>query len=385
MKIFHRSDLIFFAIVAVLVIAAFAKAQGPPVPQDRPGVPRDDGAPAVPGASKPLPKPKQVAAVETPAQARDRAVKEGKPYAVFVGVAIRSIPGVVCVRMDDLDDGGNGPRIMVYPLTARGWHAREAGRGTLPATATDAAIRREAGLSLPAIPFEKLNAKREARGMPSVDGVDSPWLSGGETAAIKAAWPKGVAFGKNLKFYSLAPRYQNLWTMDGGRFKGWRADPLDEEFRHELVVSGGMASLNASAWKSVKGLDIPEGKKIAVWKEDADVRAFALVPRWRWQFPVGTTAYDVLFSGDSIFEIRTQTRSESEWETKITYRNKAAAPADYRVTVRACASCHNLASEIVDVPGRIYRHVVWGDDGRFSFRPFMEDGNLDLRWPLAAK
>ena len=214
---------------------------------------------------------------------------------------------------------------------------------------------------------------------PMAKATDSPWLSRAESEAIKALWPKGVAFGKNLKFYDLPQRYQSLSTTNGGRTKLRFIVPL-EDHSATLATSGGMHGLR---FKSVKGLDVPDTGKIAVWEEKTDVRAFDLVPRWRWTFPIGTVAYDVLFNAnDEPFEIRTQERAEHEWITKVVYKEPAKFPSGYAGLQQACASCHSQTGSVVNVDGRIYRHVTWGDDGRFSWRPFKEDNTLDMRWPI---
>lgn len=244
-------------------------------------------------------------------------------------------------------------------------------------------IQREAVQALP-VPFEP-PAK------PTVDDSEGPWLPRAEQVRVKAMWPKGVEFPSGLLFYDLPRRYQSLFTMNNGRSRlnvpteledgslGFHAN--DGSFT-DLQVSGGMAHIPASGWNSVKGLAVPTGKLIRIWSEDADVRAFAEVPRWRWTFPVGTVAVDALFSGGMAFEIRTQVKGVDGWETKIIYKNASAVPDGFRGAGQSCASCHNMPARIVDVPGRIYRHVVWGDDGRFSWRPFNEDGTIDRRWPL---
>jgi len=229
---------------------------------------------------------------------------------------------------------------------------------------------------------------------------NTPWLSAEEHRRMKAYWPKEVPWGNELRFYSLAPRYQNLYTMNNGTFKGRDIDPLHHEF-HPFIVSGGMADIDPATWRSIKGLDIPKGKKIEVWEENVDVRAFALVPRWRWRFPAGTIAYDVLFrveeKGWSIFEVRTQTKTDTEWSDSDTWRpgpqgwkvsrdlTAENSPPGYRGAGASCVSCHNRPAEIVSVPGRIYLRSRWGDDGRFSWRPFRQDGQLDGRWPLVRK
>lgn len=129
---------------------------------------------------------------------------------------------------------------------------------------------------------------------------------------------------------------------------------------------------------------LPDGAKIDVWEELTDVSAFSQVPRWRWKFPEGTVAFDVLFGPDDrVFEVRTQTKADGEWETKVSYRDGDASPPNYHGAGKACASCHNLAATVTPIPGRIYRHARWGDDGRFSWRPFDESNQVDHRWPVS--
>ena len=208
-----------------------------------------------------------------------------------------------------------------------------------------------------------------------------PWLPQSYTAAVWAAWPDGVEWKQGVRFYNLAKLYQELTTSGGGSVK--HNVPLDihDHEDSELTMSGGMVGLRG--WSSSKGLWLPPGKAIRVWKEDTEVRAFAPVPRWRWEFPVGTVAYDILHkpAGD-IFAIRSQTKAEDGWETKVLYRDERHAPEGFHGVGKACVSCHSHAGEVVSVPGRIYMRVRWGDDNRFSWRPFDENANLDMRWPI---
>ena len=80
--------------------------------------------------------------------------------------------------------------------------------------------------------------------------------------------------------------------------------------------SGGMHHVDPNDWRNVTGLDLPG--KIILWQEDTDVRAFSLVPKWRWQFPTGTLAYDVLLrvknGKEHIFEVRVHEKGEDDWD-----------------------------------------------------------------------
>ena len=242
------------------------------------------------------------------------------------------------------------------------------GRGRFARTYT-----RKVEVSQPASPFVPEKAA-------TADG--DPWLSRVETDRIKAVWPKTLAFPPNLRFYAIPPRYQNLWTMNNGSYKGWASAELHDE-PEEFKVSGGMAAIPASDWNSVKGLDVPPGKFIRVRKVPIDVRAFALVPAWQWTFDPGITAYDVLSnaSGD-IFEIRTRTQTTEGWESKVAFKERQHAPAGYNGAGKACASCHGRTDETLAFSNRIYLTLRWGSGGVFSFRPWNEDGTIDRRWPV---
>ena len=326
------------------IVLSLALAQGPP---DVPGPP-------------PVPSP------AFPAYA-DACCTKGT-LVTFVGTPPREIAGV-CVCHERSLKGFSASCIVV---SEGGYWLR-----TLPASATDAEILGK-GVSQQASPFEQALQPSVSKPAPST-ADDSPWLSRAESKRVEAIWPKALTFPTNLRFYKLEPRYQNMSTMNNGRTKVRTIDPLHDEF-HPFLVSGGMHDM--TGWGSVKGLDIPTGKRIAVWEEDTDVRAFSLVPRWRWQFPQGTVAYDVLYTRNGIFEIRTQERTARGWSTKVLHKDAEAAPSGYTGLQQSCASCHDHAAEVVSVPGRIYMRARWGDDGRFSWRPFDESGNLDARWPI---
>ncbi len=231
-----------------------------------------------------------------------------------------------------------------------------------------------------------------------IEAVYNPWGPGASQEYVRSLWPKNVPLGKNLKFYSLNRLYQNMWTESSRPH--WRADDIGDFEEHPFFVSGGMKDISQNEWKSVKGLDIPDGLKIKVWKEDVNVRAFAPTQRFRWQFPEKTLAYDVLMTkDDKIFAIRVQEKLETGWSDGDTYGpdDKGAwgiatkrtgnipdyAPRGYHGAGQACVNCHSHTAEILSVPGRVYLRNRWGDDGRFSWRPFKEDGSLDARWPIS--
>src|SRR5580765_2335013 len=119
---------------------------------------------------------------------------------------------------------------------------------------------------------------------------NGPWLPKADQKKLLALMPKGVPVGKNLQFYKCDPVYQTMYTMNNGRSKFNDITPVDDV--DPWRVSGGMHHVDKKDWRNVTGLDLPGD--IVYWQEDTDVRAFSLVPKWRWQFPKGTLAYDVL-------------------------------------------------------------------------------------------
>ena len=303
-------------------------------------------------------------------EALTKSVKSGRSLIVFVNCQQHSIRNAWTTRVDSLY-GDKGPKVLLVLPDGKTFF--KLGVEWNRTDIEEAVTYREGQVSQRAIPFA-LSDRQSKSAQPDDSG---PWLSRAESKRVEAIWP-GV-FPPNLKFYALAPRYQNLYTMNGGSFKGRDIDPLHDE-HHPFLVSGGMESM--SGWGSVKGLDVPEGKKIKVWEENTDVRAFALVPRYRWRFPEGTVAYDVLYTKNGIFEIRTQKRTKAGWSTEIVHKDADVVPVGYTGLRQSCSSCHDHAAEVVSVPGRIYLRSRWGDDGRFSWRPFDESGSLDYRWPI---
>jgi hypothetical protein len=263
---------------------------------------------------------------------------------------------------------------------------------------------------------------------------EGPWLPAAEQKKILDLMPKGVPVSKNLKFYKLAPVYQKMYTMNGGRSKFNDIIPANDSAPWR--DSGGLHHVDRKDWRNVTGLDLPGN--IVYWQEDTDVRAFSLVPKWRWQFPKGTLAYDVLFrvkeGKEHIFEVRIHEKQDDDWDdgtvyrpdtpiatgaeksswswefaseglygTATTYSGKIDpkanfvprkklviddgdfTPPKYVGTGMSCNSCHNRVGMLYDVPGQIYRESRRGDDGRFSWHPFSDSGGIDSRWPITRK
>lgn len=310
-----------------------------------------------------------------------RAVRENKTLVVFVNCQPSPVPNYcVAVRCADYN-GSDRPRILDFVPDGKG------GMKTGRAYAVGTRFEGEPMASpFHGIPFKVIKVtKATADGGPPeppeppevADG--SPYLSSLETKDIKATWPKELPWRNT--FYRLPPRYQNLYTMGGGSFKGRDATDIHDHESAEFTMSGGMVGVRG--WTSWKRLDLPAGSKVKVWEEAVDVRAFALVPRWRWSFPDGTVAYDALFNADGKpFEIRTATKRAGDWKHEVAWKDAEAVPVGYRGLGRSCASCHDTTGQIMSVPGRIYLRERWGSDARFSWRPYDENAKLDHRWPL---
>lgn len=304
------------------------------------------------------------------------SVNKGKPIVLFIGCEPRMIDGVI-VAAEPSREGY--PRACVAVSSADGYWLATLGAG---ASASDgdilAASVRKVVMPQVASPFD--TSSKEP--WPIVDG-SSPWLPVREQERIRSLLPKSLKVG-NLKFYSLPRRYQNLFTMSGGSRRFNVPTSFDEGWPADLRVSGGMAGLNG--WESYKGIDLPADAKISVWKESTDVRAFSFVDRWRWRFPEGTVAYDVLVGPNGkVFEVRTRGKEGGIWYTSTVYKDSESSPVGFHGAGQACASCHNRASQLTTVPGRIYLHAIWGDDNIFSWRPFGESGAIDNRWPIERK
>ncbi len=311
------------------------------------------------------------------AKAHEEAKKADRWLVVYVGVPVRQIDKTVAVRVESINDSKE-KRIFFCKISE--------GRGdSVPHTITTEQLQQMMGI-LPRLvvsPEANRFTNRPSSSDPlTADG--DPWLSREEEDEVEAAWPKGVAKIAGMRSYSLAPLYQNMWTMNGGRSRFNVPTSIVGLEPSELSVSGGMVGVHG--FRSVKRLAIPKGRRILVWKEDTDVRAFSLVPRWRWKFPEGTVAADVLFNRRGrIFTIRTQTKSDDEWMTKVLFNDEKEYPEGYAGLQQSCTSCHSKVAVLRTVPGHDYLHATWGDDGRYSWRPFDESGNLDTRWPIEQK
>lgn len=359
-----------WSLIVLLCLASPAFAQ-PWAPAYYPWGPQSENSKTINEVAKALEK--RVTDDAKYLEAAERAAASNKQLVVFVNTPERPVQNSIVIRLNAFQKSDR-PRIILYTPDGKGWLGYVGSY-----SAKDETLE---GVSQSALPFDPPSKLSNASPEAQDDGDNAPWLSRAETERIRSVLPRGMV-GKDTKFYSLAPLYQKLTTMNNGQTKVNDITPLDHHEPAELTLSGGMASIPHHRWSSYKGLDIPSGTKIDVWSEDTDVRAFALVPRWRWSFPRGTIAYDVLANDrDEVFEIRTQEKEDEGWATKVVFRDKDKAPEGYNGIEQSCASCHSRTGEVRDVAGQLYRYVAWGSDGRYSWRPFNRSGSIDTRWPI---
>lgn len=319
--------------------------------------------PQVPGTQPSVPT-KNVAY-----DAYHRAIKTNRTLVWYVGFKVQAdLPSYAdAVEVPDYE-GDTTPQIVVTVPDGRGGLVVDRRYWTAVRFAPEREVSRAA---VPFAPAKVAASTADA----------SPWLSSLETSEIRATWPKSLPWSET--FYRLAPRYQFLTTTNNGRTKINTVTDIHDHEDITLTMSGGMVGVRG--WTSWKRLDVPDGKRIRVWQEEAEVRAFAPVPRWRWEFPEGTVAWDALYHQGKPFEIRKATKRGTGWKSEVAFKDADAAPAGYVGVRQSCASCHDTTGQIMEVPERIYMRERWGSDSRFSWRPYDEHAQLDRRWPIELK
>lgn len=284
------------------------------------------------------------------------------PIVVFVGAPSVSIAGAaVCEE----PVGFAGQRDACVLVSWNGW--RKYGVSDVDS------IRRWAESEQPqaAVPFDPFSGRRSA-----------PRAADVESSEVRETLKRLDA---GARFYRMRRLYQAMSTTNNGRTQINVPTPIEEEEYHPFIVSGGMVGL--SGWRSDKAVSLPDGERVIAWREETDVRAFALVNRWRWRFPDGTKFHDVLSTGAGVFEVRTRERGSDGWTTKVSFRDERNRPRGYEGLAQACSSCHNNGNTgaILDVPGRIYRRERWGSDTVYSWRPYDDGGSIDRSWPIEVR
>ena len=118
---------------------------------------------------------------------------------------------------------------------------------------------------------------------------------------------------------------------------------------------------------------------VQVWQERTQTVAGGLLPKWRWRFPVGTVFVDVLTSDGKVFEVRQREKKSDGWASSTLYRSERYKPVGYKGPGKACAECHDKAGASLQ-----YGITVRGDDGVFSWSPFVE-GKIDVEESLTLR
>jgi hypothetical protein len=101
---------------------------------------------------------------------------------------------------------------------------------------------------------------------------------------------------------------------------------------------------------------------------------------WTWEF-----ASHGLKASSYTYTTKIDPRAEFAPTKTLVIDDGGFTPPRYAGAGMACNACHSRVGEIYDVPGRIYREARRGDDGRFSWHPFNDNGEVDTRWPLIAR
>lgn len=299
--------------------------------------PDDDAAAAIAIAKakeadkQPKPRPIPVPKRETYLEAKSRAVKEGKPFVVFIGVDRRYIRGTVSYGVSEGAFDG-------YP--AKGVLVADAS-GNLKAELSPSASDAQIASAIKGVtvqqpdPFEQSNRRGVLKRRVADD--DSPWLPVGEQDKVFAMWPQGVPRPETLKFYSLPKASQAVAALntpgkDGGppiiMFTHHTESVSNINHQFPYIGSGGMDWAEKGTWRNITGLSIPEGKKIKVWKDWKPLNVGNNFQEERalfWSFPTGTEAFDVLIrknkdGSEHIFTVRKRTKvSETAWDDGVSY------------------------------------------------------------------
>jgi hypothetical protein len=197
---------------------------------------------------------------------------------------------------------------------------------------------------------------------------------------IEAAWPKGVAMPEGLKFYQKTKLTQNLSITNGMDSLLFYSLDRDDVFTNAptrvnpnrifpWAVSGGLHE--AHGWTSKTAVSFPSAKPIIYWKERIDAGAVRRLPKYNWEYPVGTVFADLLFSEGRLFELRTLTKEAQGWKTRVPFAAADLAPKGYGGPGKACSACHDHAGGWLE-----YGSLIRGGDNIFSF-PMLEA----LLWP----
>lgn len=203
-------------------------------------------------------------------------------------------------------------------------------------------------------------------------------------------WPHSyVPQPANMKVYTKSRHAQSVYILNGNNTHEWvRSDVRHAEDIFPWTTSGGLAN---ARFTSKGAIAFPEGEKLVVWVEFIDAQAGRPLPKYRWNYPEGTIVADMLFNEKGeLFELRTLTKKDGQWQPQRKYRDEAKFPVGYKGmgtdgafdtgigTRRNCLDCHSYAGAWAS-----YGSNIPGSDGIFSFNPFKEGTSvLKSDWPV---
>lgn len=266
---------------------------------------------AIAGAQPANAPPVKAPPVKAQSESPPPMVAKSLPLVVFSHLTFRAIDGVNVKRDDSWHPS---PAISIYPL---GY-----GQGVvLPANATDAQIRREAGLEQPirAVPFRRLRAGE----VPIVDGSED----------VAGRLP----FLRDLVPYTSATNTQTTFRRWSGVIVPSSRDSLENKWR----VPGGLDGVHGWSSQLLKSRNAVASEFLV--RQDPGDHSSAIT--WGRAYPDGSIFADVLRNSDGhVFEVRVAEKFGDQWRRFVAYRHDAARPVGYvRPTSRQCVECHSSA------------------------------------------
>ena len=193
---------------------------------------------------------------------------------------------------------------------------------------------------------------------------------------ILKLWPASVKFPDGLRLYRPVEYTQRSVVLNSQpnltpyHFTEDDGSIVNPNRQFPYVTPGGIHE--ASDWKSVFGILIPEGESISVWT-DYYPQITNSRPVQRWSYPVGTVAADLLVrrSTGEPFELRMLKKTEEGWRASVPWQANNLPPG-YQKSDRKCLTCHQDAGDATR-----YGLTVRGNDFLFS-PPILTDGTVDL-------
>lgn len=228
----------------------------------------------------------------------------------------------------------------------------------------------------------------EDRQSPSVEG---PWYSEKEQNRLRAMWPKEIEFPKGMKFYKSARYSQRIAITNGSPSNvayhvnqddhwGNSESAINPNRIFPWAVSGGLHE--STGWVNRTAVAIPEDKKIEVWEQPIPIANGGLIPGKLWSFPPQTTFADMLIKDGEVFELRTRTKRNGQWDSAVVFRDKEKRPLNFVGARKECSECHDHSGS-----SKQYGIMLRGGDGSFS-APILREGSVDFdfrNWPLVRK